>query len=181
MASSEPIIPVPPRDLEEIQIIDNSLCFPNFTSSVAWDVGTRLRTRLLAFSKPTVIDISLANSNHCLFHATTHPGTTPDNDTWVARKRNTVLRFGASTWYMHNKFQGDEGSFAAKFALGARGGEFAIHGGGWPVRVQGVEGVIAVIVVSGLKQEQDHGVIIQIVQEYLEELGVEMGEKKKED
>jgi uncharacterized protein (UPF0303 family) len=44
-----------------------------------------------------------------------------------------------------------------------------------------VEGVIAVIVVSGLKQEQDHGIIVQIVREYLEELGIEMGEKKKED
>lgn len=90
---------------------------------------------------------------------------------------------------MHNKFNGDEGAFAAKFGLGSGGGgggegaagEYAIHGGGWPVRVQGVEGVVAVIVVSGLKQEQDHAVIVQVVSEYLEELGIELGEKKKED
>lgn len=82
---------------------------------------------------------------------------------------------------MHNKFKGDEEAFAAKFALGHRAGEYAIHGGGFPIRVQGVEGVVAVVVVSGLKQEQDHGIIVQAVQEYLEELGIEMGEKKKED
>ena len=82
---------------------------------------------------------------------------------------------------MHNKFKGDEVQFASKFALGTKAGEYAIHGGGWPVRVQGVEGIVAVIVVSGLKQEQDHGIIVQIVQEFLEELGIEMGEKKKED
>lgn len=82
---------------------------------------------------------------------------------------------------MHNKFKGDEMAFASKFALGAEAGEYAIHGGGWPVRVQGVEGVVAVIVVSGLKQEQDHGVIVQVVRGFLEELGIEMGEKKKED
>lgn len=82
---------------------------------------------------------------------------------------------------MHNKFKGDEVAFAAKFGLGPKAGDFAIHGGGWPVRVQGVEGVVAVIVVSGLKQEQDHGIIVQIVAEYMLELGIEMADKKKED
>ena len=179
--ASEPTIPMPPRDLEEITTIDNSLSFPTFTSHTAWVLGSLLRTRLLAFAKPAVIDISLAHGNHCLFHAVTHSGTAPDNDSWVARKRNTVLRFGASTWFQHNKYKGDEAAFAAKFALGSKAGEYAIHGGGWPVRVQGVEGIVAVIVVSGLKQEQDHGIIVQVVSEYLEELGIEMGAKKKED
>ena len=98
----------------------------------------------------------------------------------MARKRKTVLRFGVSTWYMHNKFAGDEAAFKAKHALGEQATEYAIHGGGWPVRVRGVEGVVAVVVVSGLKQEQDHAVIIQAVAEMLEEMG-EAGEKKKED
>ena len=41
---------------------------------------------------------------------------------------------------------------------------------------------MAVVVVSGLKQEQDHGIVVQVVGEMLEEMGVEMGEvKKKED
>ena len=177
----EPIIPAPPRELEEIALLDNSLAFPSFTSHTAWTLGTLLRTRLMAFSRPTVIDISLAQNNHCLFHATTHPGTTPDNDSWVARKRKAVLRFGRSTWYLNNQFQGDEAAFAAKFALGHTAGEYAIHGGGWPVRVTGVEGVVAVVVVSGLKQDQDHGIIVQVVEEMLEEMGIEIGEKKKED
>ena len=86
---------------------------------------------------------------------------------------------------MHNRFAGDEAEFAAKFALGQNAGDYAIHGGGWPIRVNGVEGVVAVIVVSGLRQEQDHGVIVQTVSEMLEELreelANEMGEKKKED
>lgn len=81
---------------------------------------------------------------------------------------------------MHNKFQGDEVEFARKGALGGNAGDYAIHGGGWPVRVKGVEGIVAVVVVSGLKQEQDHGIILQAVGEILEEMGVEP-EKKKED
>jgi len=82
---------------------------------------------------------------------------------------------------MHNKFAGDELAFQTKFMLGDRAGEYAIHGGGWPVRVRGVEGLVAVVVVSGLKQEQDHGVIIQVAGELLEQMGLDIGEKKKED
>lgn len=82
---------------------------------------------------------------------------------------------------MHNKFTGDEPSFAAKYGLGGDAGSYAIHGGGWPVRVRGVEGIVAVVVVSGLKQEQDHGIIVQTASEMLEEMGIEVGEKKKED
>ena len=66
--------------------------------------------------------------------------------------------------------------------LGEGAGQYAIHGGGWPVRVRGVEGVVAVVVVSGLKQEQDHGIILQTVGEMLEEIGAEgVGDKRKED
>ncbi|KAJ2968166.1 hypothetical protein NUW58_g10279 [Xylaria curta] len=42
-------------------------------------------------------------------------------------------------------------------------GEYAIHGGGVPIRVAGVEGIVAVVVVSGLKQHEDHGVIVDVI------------------
>lgn len=151
---NEPQLPIPSRDLEEIQLVDDTLIFPGtFTSQTAWALGSAIRAKLVAFAKPTVIDISLAQQNHCLFHCTVHSGTTPDNDQWVNRKRNTVLRWNCSTWFMHNKFVGDEALFASKFALGQTAGQYAIHGGGWPVRVRGVEGIVAVVVVSGLRQE----------------------------
>lgn len=82
---------------------------------------------------------------------------------------------------MHNKFAGDEAAFRAKYMLGESAGQYAIHGGGWPLRVRGVEGIVAVVVVSGLKQEQDHGIIVSVVGEMLEQMGVELGEKRKED
>ncbi|KAE9397071.1 DUF336-domain-containing protein [Gymnopus androsaceus JB14] len=144
----------PPRDLNAITRVEQS-----------WAID--LRTRLLEFPTPAVINISLANSNQLLFHSVTRSGTQPDNDSWVARKRATVLRWGFSTWYMHNKLAGDEAAFAAKYMLGDSAGQYAIHGGGFPIRVQGVEGIVGVIVVSGLKQEQDHQVIVETVEQYL--------------
>jgi uncharacterized protein (UPF0303 family) len=112
-----------------------------------------------------VINISLSNQQ-TLFHTCTHSGIMPDNDSWVKRKRNTVLRWGVSTWYMHCKFGGDEKAFAEKYGLGGKAGEYAIHGGGVPIRVKGVEGVVAVVVVSGLKQDEDHGVIVEVIREF---------------
>ena len=69
---------------------------------------------------------------------------------------------------MHNKFMGDEVKFAEKYALGASAGQYAIHGG-VPVRVRDVEGVVAVIVVSGLRQDQDHSVITETLEGFLEQ------------
>lgn len=76
-----------------------------------------------------------------------------------------MLRWGVSTWYMHCKFDGDEKAFAEKYGLGPDAGSYAIHGGGVPIRVVGVEGVVAVVVVSGLKQHEDHGVIVECIRE----------------
>lgn len=157
----------PPRDLDGISAVESTLVFPSFTAETAWELGNALRTRLLDFPAPAVVNITLANSDQLLFHAVTRSGTQPDNDLWVARKRRTVLRWGNSSWYMHNKFAGNEGTFTARYMLGETAGRYAIHGGGFPVRVKGVEGVVGVIVVSGLKQEWDHQVIVETVEKHL--------------
>lgn len=62
---------------------------------------------------------------------------------------------------MHKKFEGDEKSFAEKSGLGPKTGEYAIHGGRVPVRVVGFDGLVAVVVISGLKKEQGHMVAIE--------------------
>ena len=158
-------LPDPPRDAASIESVEESLVLSTFTADDIWEIGTALRTRLLAFPTPAVVNITLANSNQLIFHTATRSGTQADNDSWVARKRATVLRFGKSTWYQHIKNQGNEDAFAKKYVLGETAGNYAIHGGGWPVRVKGVEGVVGVIVVSGLKQEEDHQVIVEVLKD----------------
>lgn len=69
-----------------------------------------------------------------------------------------------------------EEEFAKKYALPSSNGgsvadDYAIHGGGFPVRVKGVDGVVGVIVVSGLKQEHDHQVIVEVVKDFIEQGG----------
>lgn len=157
--------------LAEIAAEEARCTFNRFTAETAWALGCMLHDRLRkASTKPAVINITLANSDQLLFHAATGPGTGPDNDQWVARKRRAVLRWSSSTWALHNKYKGDELAFAGKFQLGPRGGDYAIHGGGFPVRVKGVEGVVGVIVVSGLTMQEDHEVIVEVIEEYLQKV-----------
>ncbi|KAM5344898.1 hypothetical protein ACJ41O_010760 [Fusarium nematophilum] len=162
-------IPKPSSDLAELQADGDSFTLASFTTQDAFELGNLLYARLLPYaekSSPTVISISLANSSQVLYQSVTGPGVTPDNEAWVRRKRNTVLRFGCSTWFMHNKFKGDEAAFAAKYAIGdSQKSTYAIHGGAIPIRVQGVEGIVAVVVVSGLKQDEDHGVIADVIKQ----------------
>lgn len=66
---------------------------------------------------------------------------------------------------MHCKFAGDEKAFADRYGLGSEAaGEYAIHGGAVPIRVKNVEGVVAVVIVSGLKQHEDHAVVVEAIQ-----------------
>ncbi|KAI0643608.1 hypothetical protein C8Q79DRAFT_914680 [Trametes meyenii] len=162
----------PPTELDAISAQEVRCVLPHFTADTAWELGTRLRARLqrASPSKPAVVNITLANSAQLLFHCATGRGTQADNDTWVARKRAAVLRWGKSTFYLHKRFGGDEDAFRAKFLLGERAGDYAIHGGGFPVRVENVEGIVGVIVVSGLTMEEDHEVIVEVLEEYLASL-----------
>ncbi|KAF5962303.1 hypothetical protein FBULB1_14315 [Fusarium bulbicola] len=161
------VIVKPPSDLEELKADCDSFTFTSFTTDDAFVLGNLLYARLYPYAvkgKPTVISIALANTSQVVFQTVTGPGTAPDNEQWVRRKRNTVLRFGNSTWFMHNKFKGDEVAFAAKYGIAdSNKGDYAIHGGAIPIRVQGVEGIVAVVVVSGLKQDEDHGVIADVI------------------
>lgn len=83
---------------------------------------------------------------------------------------------------MKMQYAGREDAFAAIYGLGSRAGEFAIHGGGYPIRVKGVDGIVAVVVVSGLKQADDHNAIVEGLTELLKQMGAEVDlEKKKEE
>ncbi|KAF3011159.1 hypothetical protein E8E13_011509 [Curvularia kusanoi] len=160
-----------PRSVEEIAKQERDCTLPSWNANVAFQLGCALRTRLLAFDKPTVIHIStISTPPHVLFHSVTHAGTALDNDFWVARKRNAVIRFQTSTWLLQNKYEGDEEKFRVKNGLGESAKEYAIHGGGVPVYVKNVEGPVAVVVVSGLKQWDDHQVVIEELKGVAEKL-----------
>ncbi|KAE8149516.1 hypothetical protein BDV25DRAFT_125255 [Aspergillus avenaceus] len=172
------------------QETSSAVFFPTFTSTTAWSLGQALRSRILSLPpdqrKPALISIALTGGSepHVVFQCATEPGTMPDNEIWVRRKRNVVLRWGVSSWLMRNKMLSSTGlgggeveaAFVRKHALTSTGGggsadDFAIHGGAFPVRVKNVDGIVGVVVVSGLKQEDDHQVVLEVIRDFIHQGG----------
>ncbi|GAA6041694.1 hypothetical protein JCM8097_003087 [Rhodosporidiobolus ruineniae] len=140
----------------------------SFTSDDAFAIGTALRSRIQQHpsGRNAIIDIRAgAGVGQQLFFATTGAGTLPDNAEWARRKRAAVERWGKSTASLNLKW-GKEGIPAF---FGVSEADYAVHGGGFPVRVKGVETLVGTIVVSGLAQEDDHQVIVDTVTEYIQE------------
>lgn len=171
ISSSTPL-PEAPRDVEAIAAQEKACTLPFWNADIAFRLGTMLRARLQHFDKPAVVHISTTTTPpHVLFHTVSRDGTNLDNDYWVARKRKSVIRWGASTWQLHNKYGGDEVAFATKNGLGDKAGEYAIHGGGMPVFVRGSSEIVAVVVVSGLKQWDDHMIVVETLERLSRDLG----------
>ncbi|RPB14835.1 hypothetical protein P167DRAFT_519655 [Morchella conica CCBAS932] len=152
--------------LIELEHQEQELQFSTFSSDVAWDLGVICRGLAQKHQKPVVIHIASSNSGQLLFHACSRPGTTPDNAFWVKRKQATVFRFGCSSYYMKKKMDSSLVAFETKYALSE--GDYAANGGGFPIRVKGVEGTVAVVVISGLSQEEDHELAVEGIRQYLQ-------------
>jgi uncharacterized protein (UPF0303 family) len=72
---------------------------------------------------------------------------------------------------MGQKLKGHETAFAEKFGLSPQdAAKYGIHGGAVPVRIKGVEAPVAAVIVSGLTQEDDHGVVVEVLQDWLKSL-----------
>ncbi|KAF7454162.1 hem degrading domain containing protein [Pyrenophora tritici-repentis] len=160
-------LPKPTRDLLELAREEKSFTFNHFTCEHAWVIGNILRNSLRTAECPALIHISIANQT--LFHSPSLPGMMPDHEKWAERKRNTVLRWGHSTWFVSCQFDGDFKKFTDHHAMsGDERSMYTLEGGGYPVFVKGVEGVVGTIVIVGLgmDSQQSHGVVIKAVEEY---------------
>jgi uncharacterized protein (UPF0303 family) len=86
------------------------------------------------------------------------PGSLPDSDEWIARKRRTVERYHRST--LATKVKYEERGTTFNEATGLSELEYAAHGGGMPVIVTGV-GVVGGFYASGLPEVDDHEFLVR--------------------
>jgi len=142
---------------------EQELQFTQFNEDTAWEIGNLLVARAIEENLPITIDIT--RGSHQLFHAS-QPGTSPDNDEWIKRKVRVVYRFGHSSFYIGQSLKSENTSMEEKYLLSEK--EFAAHGGSFPVIVKGT-GLIGTITVSGLPQEEDHQLVVDVIRNYLQE------------
>jgi uncharacterized protein (UPF0303 family) len=118
-----------------------------FNSSTVWELGSTLRA-LASKEHPdqsACISITHANSTP-LFVTHTTDAISPAYLSEMDAIRNTVKRWDISTWRRHRLLTLGEHSATDV----SKSQEYSTKGGGWPIRVKGVVGIVAIVVVIGL-------------------------------
>ena len=151
-----------PDDLERIALQEQQLQFSSFDEEAAWKIGSRLRVMGVTRGLKIVIDVRRVGQP--LFY-TALSRTTPDNVEWVRRKVNVVERFHRSSYAIGLEMQQKNTSLTE--SQGLRIGDYAAHGGCFPLRVRDA-GLIGTITVSGLPQRADHELVIEALCEELD-------------
>ena len=133
---------------------ERALVLPKFDEDVAYGLGTAMRANCLSAGAAVVIDIRTPDRR--LFFAAL-PRSTPDNEDWARRKANVVFRCHTSSMLAGENLRGEGRSQWPGAALEVK--DFALHGGGFPVRVRDAS-VVAAIAISGLPSREDHDMIV---------------------
>lgn len=149
--------PITTGDYSIAHLVDEAenLQFTSFDVNAAIALGETALGLARERSLPVTIEVWHTGR---LVYKVALPGTTPDNDEWLRRKRNVVERFNASTMAVRVGYEekGQEFHTATSLTLD----NFAAHGGGWPIRVKGT-GTVGFFGISGLPQVDDHQLIVE--------------------
>ncbi|MGW7606325.1 heme-degrading domain-containing protein [Streptomyces sp. NPDC054766] len=152
--------PVAP-EIAELEKQERRLTLPRFTHDDAWALGTLLVELARERGAPVAVDIRRGGQQ--LFHAAL-PGSTPDNDAWIERKRRVVERYGCSSLLVGSRFRAKGTTFEESSRLDPDA--YAAHGGAFPIAVTDA-GVIGTVVVSGLPQVEDHKMVVEALEKFL--------------
>ncbi len=146
---------------EQLQREERELRFHDFTLDDAWLLGARMRQAAAEEELPIAIGIMLGQQR--VFHAAL-PGSSADNDEWLARKTRVALRYGKASLAVGEQFRDGGKDFDTASRLDTDA--YAAHGGVVPIRLKGGT-VIGAVGVSGLPQLDDHAFVVQQLREYL--------------
>ncbi|MGW4030451.1 heme-degrading domain-containing protein [Streptomyces sp. NPDC004838] len=146
--------------IEDLVEQERRLRLRRFTHADAWALGSMLVEMAHLRDAPVAIDIRLNGQQ--LFHAAL-PGSSPDNDAWIDRKRRVVERYGESSLLVgvRHREKGTTFEEASRLPPDA----YAAHGGSFPINLEGA-GVIGTVTVSGLAQLEDHAMVVEALERF---------------
>ena len=149
------------EDIRRLAEQERLLRLPRFGPDEAWALGAIVREIALARGAPIAIDISLRD--RVLFHCAL-PGSTTDNAEWIRRKCNTVLRLWRASYAVGRSLALSGRTLEEAHML--PGSDYAAHGGGFPLTLEGL-GCIGAITVSGVPQREDHCIVAEALAAFL--------------
>ena len=148
-------------DIARCKEEEERIRFDHFDHDLAYRIGIALREE--AHVREAAVTIDIRGFGQQLFHLAM-AGTAPDNDRWIERKVNVVTRFGKSSFRVGRELaqegmEIDERYFVDPFS-------FSAHGGCFPIRLRR-GGVIGTVTVSGLAQEEDHALVVSVLERFV--------------
>ena len=121
----------------------------------------------IGFSRNLPIAIEVRIGDWTVYHASL-PGSSPENDSWIARKARVVNLKNHSTLYERVRAEELSIDWFTENNLSEK--EYAIHGGGLPL-ISKEQGFVGSFIISGLPQIDDHLFGIEVLTEYLARMG----------
>lgn len=140
--------------LKALLIQEDEIQMHYFNNASAWELGNFIKTAAEAMSTSVAIEVYAFGQ---IVFSYAMPGTAIDHQDWLRRKRQTVLRFGHSSYFQGLYNAAKNRDFEAIPHLDPK--EYCAHGGSFPIRIKN-SGVIGTVTVSGLPQETDHQLAI---------------------
>jgi uncharacterized protein (UPF0303 family) len=150
---------------EGLALEAKTLQLSSLTQAEALEIGAIAQE--IASDRKLPLAIEVRMKEWIVFHASL-PGSTPDNDSWIARKARVVNSTGNST--MYERVLAEEQGIDWHEVTGLSEETHAVHGGGLPLNVIGI-GLTGILLLSGLPQVEDHLLGIEIITEYLARKG----------
>lgn len=147
--------------LDELLDQERRLVLASLDENEAVAIGLSLLDRASARDLPVTIEVR--KGSRVVFRAARN-GTNAHNDMFVTGKARVVERFGHSTLYERLRYEAEGTTFAAETTLPFP--EYAPHGGGFPLIVDGT-GPVGVAIVSGLPQQDDHALIVECLEAFI--------------
>lgn len=132
-----------------------------FDQNAAWRLGSLIKTAAEAMNAAVSIEIYAFEQ---VIFSFAMPGTNKDQQEWLRRKRQTVLRFGHCSYFQGQSSAAKGRSFEAQPHLDPK--EYCGHGGGFPLRVKNV-GLIGAVTVSGLPEDIDHKLAVDALRQLI--------------
>jgi uncharacterized protein (UPF0303 family) len=150
------------NSLKALLLEEESLVFLSFDFETAWLLGSQMRSAALEAEMPVAMAIRLHGQR--LFHAAL-PGSSANNDLWLARKCAVVDLFGHSSYYVGSLTR-SEGKEDFNVAHRLDPASYAAHGGAFPILIRGT-GCVGTVAVSGLPQVEDHRFVVDQLEKFL--------------
>jgi uncharacterized protein (UPF0303 family) len=150
---------------EGLALEERTLILPSLTQAEAIEIGEIAKKFGMDRALPIAVEVRL--KEWIVFHASL-PGSTPDNDAWIARKARVTMATGHSTIF--ERVLAEEQGIDWYETNGLPEETHAIHGGGLPLNVTGL-GFTGILLISGLPQVQDHLLGVEVIAEFLARKG----------